>query len=477
MSAGRNHERQVIGVDERVSVGRAIPLGIQHMMSMFGSTVLVPILTGLDPNVAIMCSGIGTICYLLVTGNKIPSYLGSSFAFISPIIAIGATHGLSAAMSGVIVAGLVFLVIAGIIRLVGTGWLDRLLPPVLVASVMVVIGVGLSATAVNMAFMGTDDAGVSSFSGIGALVAGVTLLAAVVFSGQRGIVGTVPVLLAIIVGYALAAVLGLVDFAPVAAAAWVGLPNVSLPTFDVGAIVLIAPVAIVVVIEHIGHLLAVGEIVGKDYRKMMPRSLAGDGLSCIISGFLGGPPTTTYAENIGVMSVTRVYSTQIFWYAGAFALVVGGFCPKLAALIRSIPDPVMGGVCLLLFGLIASNGLRMLVANRVDFDANRNLMIASVVIILGVGMETSGVSIPLGDYTLPGMATSTLVGILLNLVLPREKRPNAAEPAGSEAQGQLASAGDPAGAGADGRRASVGDPTGAGELAGAGGPANPSRSL
>lgn len=415
------HEREVIGVDDRVTVGRAIPLGIQHMMSMFGSTVLVPVLTGLNPNVAIMCSGIGTICYLLVTRNKIPSYLGSSFAFISPILAVGATQGLDAAMSGVVVAGLVFLAVSGIIRLVGTGWLDRLLPPVLVASVMVVIGVGLAATAADMAFMTTDASGASVFYGTGAIVSFVTLAAAVVFSSMGGIVGTVPVLLAIIVGYLLSLALGLVDFTPVAEAAWVGLPHVSLPRFDPGAIALVAPVAVVVVIEHIGHLLAVGEIVGKDYREMLPRSLAGDGISTVISGFLGGPPTTTYAENIGVMSVTRVYSTQIFWYAAGFALVVGGFCPKLAALIQSIPSPVMGGVSLLLFGLIASNGLRMLVSNRVDFDVNRNLMIASVVIILGVGMETSGISIPVGDYTLPGMATSTLVGILMNLVLPRPK--------------------------------------------------------
>ena len=416
-----SHEREIIGVDDRVSVGRAIPLGIQHMMSMFGSTVLVPVLTGLDPNIAIMCSGIGTICYLLVTGNKIPSYLGSSFAFISPILAVGATKGLDAAMSGVIVAGLVFLAVAGVIRLVGTGWLDRLLPPVLVASVMVVIGVGLAATAADMAFMTDAADGTSVFFGTGALVAAVTLAAAVIFSGMSGIVGTVPVLLAIIVGYLLSLALGLVDFAPVAEASWIGLPHVSMPRFDLGAIALVAPVAVVVVIEHIGHLLAVGEIVGKDYRDMLPRSLAGDGISTMISGFLGGPPTTTYAENIGVMSVTRVYSTQIFWYAAGFALVVGGFCPKLAALIQSIPSPVMGGVSLLLFGLIASNGLRMLVSNRVDFDVNRNLMIASVVIILGVGMETSGISIPIGDYTLPGMATSTLVGIIMNLVLPRPK--------------------------------------------------------
>lgn len=415
------HEREIIGVDDRVSVGRAIPLGIQHMMSMFGSTVLVPILTGLDPNVAIMCSGIGTICYLLVTGNKIPSYLGSSFAFISPIIAVGATRGLDAAMSGVIVAGVVFLAVAGIIRLVGTGWLDRLLPPVLVASVMVVIGVGLSATAARMALEQIAADGTASFYAVGAIVAAVTLMSAVLFSSMGGILGTIPVLLSIVVGYLVSLPLGLVDFAPVAEAAWIGLPSISAPRFDAGAIALIAPVAIVTVIEHIGHLLAVGEIVGKDYRELLPRSLAGDGLSTVISGFVGGPPTTTYAENIGVMSVTRVYATQIFWYAAGFALIVGGFCPKLAALVQSIPGPVMGGVCLLLFGLIASNGLRMLVTNGVDFDQNRNLMIASVVIILGVGMETAGIAIPIGDYTLPGMATSTLVGIIMNLILPAPK--------------------------------------------------------
>lgn len=411
-----HRQRQVIGVDERISTARAIPLGIQHMMSMFGSTVLVPALTGLNPNVAIMCSGIGTICYLLVTRNKIPSYLGSSFAFISPILAAtAATGNLHTALSGVVVAGLVFLVVAGIIKLAGTEWLDRLLPPVLVAAVMIVIGVGLSATAVKMALNSSTD----SFQPIGAAVATIALFAAVVFSSMGGLFGTIPVLLAIIVGYLVACLLGLVDLAPVVSAAWIGLPPIQTPTFDLGAVALIAPVALVVVIEHIGHLLAVGEIVGKDYRPMLPRSLAGDGIATVISGFLGGPPTTTYAENIGVMSVTRVYSTQVFWYAAGFALVVGGFCPKLAAFINSIPTPVMGGVSLLLFGLIASNGLRMLVSNQVNFDENRNLMIASVVIIVGVGMETSGISIPIANYTLPGMATSALIGILLNLILPQ----------------------------------------------------------
>ena len=420
-------EREIIGVDDRVSVSRAIPLGIQHMMSMFGSTVLVPMLTGLHPSVAIMCSGIGTICYLLMTRNKIPSYLGSSFAFISPIIAIGATQGLDAALSGVVVAGVVFLIVAGIIKLVGTDWMDRVLPPVLVASVIIVIGVGLSATAVKMALYSSG----TEFVATGALIAAITLFAAVAFSSMPGLVGTIPVLLAIITGYVCACFAGLVDFSTVANAAWVGLPTLTAPKFDWGAIALIGPVAFVVVIEHIGHLLVVGEIVGKDYRPMLPRSLAGDGIATVISGFLGGPPTTTYAENIGVMSVTRVYSTQVFWYAAGFAFIVGGFCPKLEALIESIPTPVMGGVSLLLFGLIASNGLRTLVSNQVDFSKNRNLMIASVVIILGVGMETSGITIPLGSYTLPGMATSALIGIILNLILPSDEP--AADPEGEQA--------------------------------------------
>ena len=235
------------------------------MMSMFGSTVLVPVLTGLDPNVAIVCLGIGTICYLLVTRNKIPSYLGSSFAFISPIVIIGATRGLNAALSGVVVAGLVFLAVAGIIKLVGTGWLDRLLPPVLVAtSVMVVIGVEVvSATAAKMAFQTTAADGTTVFYGLGAIIAAITLFAAVIFSSMGGLIGTVPVLLAIILGYLVSLACGLVDFQPVIDAAWIGLPAFQHPEWDWGAIALIGPVALVVVIEHIGHLLAVGRLLAR----------------------------------------------------------------------------------------------------------------------------------------------------------------------------------------------------------------------
>ena len=425
-------ERPIIGVDDRVPVAKAIPLGIQHFMSMFGSTVLVPFLTGLSPSLAIMCSGIGTILYLLVTKGKIPSYLGSSFAFITPIAMVAQSQGVGAVGGALIVTGLVYVIVAGIIKVAGTGWLDFILPAPVVAPVIVVIGLGLSATAIKMAFFnGGYDSG-APFNYEGFAVAALTLAVSIVFSTCfRGFWSTIPVLIGVTAGYIASCFVGLVDFQPVIDAAWIGLPTLTAPTFDLGAIILIAPVAIVIIIEHIGHLLVVGEVVGKNYNDMLPRSLLGDGLSTMLSGFLGGTPTTTYAENIGVMSATHVYSTQIFWYAGGIALLVGGFCPKIEALINSIPTSVMGGVSLLLFGLIASNGLRMLVSNRVDFSKARNLMIVSAVLVVGVGMETAGIKIPVGVYELPGMATSAIIGVVLNLCLPKETVADDTYPAGS----------------------------------------------
>ena len=429
-------DRPIIGVDDRVPVAKAIPLGIQHFMSMFGSTVLVPFLTGLSPSLAIMCSGIGTILYLLVTRGKIPSYLGSSFAFITPIAMVASSQGVGAVGGALIVTGLVYVAVAGIIKVAGTGWLDFILPAPVVAPVIVVIGLGLSATAVKMAFFnGGYDSG-APFNYEGFAVAALTLAVSVVFSTCfKGFWSTIPVLIGVLVGYAASCILGLVDFQPIADAAWIGLPTITAPTFDLGAIILIAPVAIVIIIEHIGHLLVVGEVVGKNYNDMLPRSLLGDGLSTMVSGFLGGTPTTTYAENIGVMSATRVYSTQIFWYAGGIAFIVGGFCPKIEAIITSIPS-VMGGVSLLLFGLIASNGLRMLVSNRVDFSKARNLMLVSAILVVGVGMETAGMKIPVGAYEIPGMATSAIVGVILNLCLPKDTVADKTYPAG-EAGGDL----------------------------------------
>lgn len=420
--------KRVVQTDETLPVVQAIPLALQHLMAMFGATVLVPILTGLDPGVGLMTSGIGTIIYLICVRNKIPSYLGSSFAFITPIIAAAGgaaamgtdAYNLPAALGGLVVAGLVYVVIAGIVKAFGTDWINKVLPPALVGAVVIVIGLGLSAVAVKMSmFAFADPSQGIELSRVG--IAAVTLLSAVFFSSFfKGFARTIPVLLGIIVGYLVAIPFGLVDFQPVVDAAWIGLPKLTYPTFDLGAILIVAPVALVVVVEHIGHLLVINEITGKDFTPMLPQSLLGDGIATALSGAVGGTPSTTYAENIGVMAVTKVYATQLFWYAGAFAFLIGGFVPKLGAVINSIPTPVMGGVSLLLFGLIASSGLRLLVDSGIDFSHSRNLILASVVLVIGIGMETGGFTIPVGDYTIPGMALATIVGIVLNLILPKE---------------------------------------------------------
>jgi len=416
-------DHAVVQTDETMPMTRAIPLALQHLMAMFGATVLVPILTGLDPGVGLMTSGIGTIIYLICVRNKIPSYLGSSFAFIAPLIAVGGGPGgdnIPAALGGLVAAGVVYMIIAGIVKAFGTGWINKVLPPALVGAVVIVIGLGLSAVAVKMAMFPFAD----PTQGIdlkGLAVAAITLASAIVFSSFfKGFAKTIPVLLGIVVGYLVAIPMGLVNFEGVQSAAWIGLPTLTFPTFELDAILIIAPVALVVVVEHIGHLLVINEITGKDFTPMLPESLFGDGLATALSGAVGGTPSTTYAENIGVMAVTKVYATQLFWYAGAFAFVIGGFVPKLGAAISSIPTPVMGGISLLLFGLIASSGLRLLVDSGIDYSHSRNLILTSVVLVVGIGMETGGFTIPLGDYTIPGMALATVLGIVLNLILPQE---------------------------------------------------------
>ena len=421
-------ERGVIQTDEKLPILQVLPLSLQHLMAMFGATVLVPILTGLDPGVGLMTSGLGTILYLIVTRNKIPSYLGSSFAFIAPLIAVGggsaaiaAGEGnLPAALGGLVVAGFVYMIVAAFVKMFGTGWINKVLPPALVGAVVIVIGLGLSAVAVKMSLYPFAD----PTKGIDlklVLVAFITLASSIIFSSFfKGFMKTIPVLMGVVVGYLVSIPLGLVSFEAVKAAPWIGLPNVTFPTFELDAILIIAPVAIVVIVEHIGHLLVINEITGKDFTPLLPESLFGDGLATSVSGLLGGTPSTTYAENIGVMAVTKVYATQLFWYAGAFAFVIGGFVPKVSAVISSIPTPVMGGISLLLFGLIASSGLRLLVKSGIDYSHSRNLIMSSVVLTIGIGMETGGFTIPFGDYSIPGMALATFIGIILNLILPRE---------------------------------------------------------
>ena len=419
---------RIVQTDEKLPILQALPLSAQHLMAMFGATVLVPILTGLDPGVGLMTSGIGTILYLICTRSKIPSYLGSSFAFIAPLIAVGGGSAaiaagkgnLPAALGGLVAAGIVYMIVAGFVKIFGTGWITKLLPPALVGAVVIVIGLGLSSTAVKMAMFPFADP-TKGINLTGLAVAFITLTSAIIFSSYfKGFLKTIPVLLGVIVGYGVSIPLHLVDFSGIAKAGWIGLPNITLPSFDLNAILIIAPVAFVVIVEHIGHLLVINEITGKDFTPMLPESLFGDGLATAISGALGGTPSTTYAENIGVMAVTKVYATQLFWYAGGLAFIIGGFVPKVGAAISSIPTPVMGGISLLLFGLIASSGLRLLVKSGIDYGHSRNLIMSSVVLVIGIGMETGGFSIPLGKYTIPGMALATLLGVILNLILPKE---------------------------------------------------------
>lgn len=416
---------RVVQTDETLPLAQAIPLSVQHLMAMFGATVLVPYLTGLHPGIGLMTSGVGTIIYLICVRNRIPSYLGSSFAFIAPLIAVGGGPGgknIPAALGGLVAAGVVYMIVAGIIKYFGTGWLDKVLPPAVVGAVVIVIGLGLSAVAVKMAmFPGADPSKGVDLRGLA--VAAVTLFAAIAFSSYlKGFARTIPVLLGIVVGYLVSIPLGLVDFSGVTQAKWIDWPwqYFTYPRFDLNAVLIIAPVALVVVVEHIGHLIVINEITGKDFTPMLPESLFGDGLATALSGAVGGTPSTTYAENIGVMAVTKVYTTQVFWYAGALAFIIGGFVPKISALISSIPTNVMGGVSLLLFGLIASSGLRLLVDSGIDYSHSRNLILSSVVLVVGIGMETGGFTIPLGNYTIPGMALATVLGIVLNLILPPE---------------------------------------------------------
>ena len=422
------NERRVIQTDETLPILQALPLAAQHLMAMFGATVLVPYLTGLDPAVGLMTSGLGTILYLIITRGKIPSYLGSSFAFIAPLIIVGggaAAAGGAAnpgripyALGGLVAAGAVYMVVAGVVKVFGTGWLYKVLPPALVGAVVIVIGLGLAPTAINMVTTGGGPAG-APVNMLYILIAAVTLAAAIVFSSfLRGFARTIPVLLGIIVGYVVSIPFGLVKFGAVAAAPWVGLPHLTIAKFEPNAMLIIAPVALVVVVEHIGHLLVINEITGKDFSPMLPESLFGDGVATAVSGLVGGTPSTTYAENIGVMAVTRVYSVQLFWYAGALAFLIGGFIPKFGAVISSIPVPVMGGICVLLFGLIASSGLRMLVESGIDYSHSRNLILSSVVLVIGIG----NLSLTFGSYQIPAMALATLVGIVLNLILPKESK-------------------------------------------------------
>ncbi len=404
---------KTIGVEEKVPPVKGLLLGLQHFLSMFGATVLVPLLLGFSPSISVMCSGIGTAIYLLTTKGKIPSYLGPSFSFVGPIVLAEATVGQAGIGSAIVCAGFIFIACALVIRAIGTSWIDKLIPTTVMASIIFVIGCGLASTSVVDAFQTSDWHKL--------VIAFATFFAVVLCTCYgKGLFSTIPVLFGAFVGYTISLAFGEIDFSPVMEAAWVGLPQFTFPEVSLPAIILVSPIAFVVVIEHIGHVFVIGEMTGNDYKPILWRSILGDGLATTVAGFLGAPPATTFAENIGVLNITRVFSTQVFWYAAIAAIAIGGFCPKLGALISTIPSSVIGGVSIVIFGLIACNALKMLVNAQVDMNNMRNVIVFGGPVIIGVGMMTLSVGIPVGVYSIPGLAVAAILGILLNRVLPEE---------------------------------------------------------
>lgn len=399
--------------EQQLGLGQNLALGFQHLFAMFGATVLVPLLTGLDPAVALFSSGTGTLLFMLITKGKVPAYLGSSFAFIAPIISISGLWGVQYALGGAVAVGLVYILVSFVISKIGLDWIDRILPPVVIGSVIMVIGLGLATNAVGMA--GFTDGG--SLANADVRIALFTLLVTVIGSMFfRGFFAVVPILIGIISGYAFAITQGVIDFTPVRDAAWIGLPHFVTPKFSLTAIAMMLPVALVSITEHLGDVMVLSKITGKDYYRSpgLHRTLLGDGLATSWAAFFGGPPNTTYGENVGVLAITQVFSVSVVRTAAIIAVVLS-FVQKMGALISTIPTPVMGGVSIVLFGVIAASGIRTLVESGIDYGDKRNLIISSVILVLGIG----GAELGLGSFKLHGMALATVTGILLNLILPK----------------------------------------------------------
>ena len=399
---------RVIQVEEKLSFLQTLPLSFQHLFAMFGATVLVPILFKVNPATILLFNGIGTLIYLFICKGKIPAYLGSSFAFLSPVFLVLPQYGYEAALGGFIVVGAIFSLVALSIKAIGTKWLDIVFPPAAIGAIVAVIGLELAPTAAGMAGLTAEviDPTIITVSIFTLLV---TVFGTVAF---RRFLAIIPILIGVISGYILSFFMGIVDLSAISKAPWLEMPTLYTPEFNLGAILIILPAALVVIVEHIGHLIVTGNIVGKDLTQDpgLHRSLLGNGLSTMLSGFFGSTPNTTYGENIGVMAITKVYSVWVIGGAAVIAIILS-FVGKLAAAIQSIPVPVMGGVSLLLFGVIAASGIRMLVESKVDYNKPSNLILTSVILILGV----SNAHVTLGSVTLKGMALSTVVAIILSL--------------------------------------------------------------
>ena len=403
-----------IQIHERPPLLQSLPLSFQHLFAMFGSTVLVPILFGVDPATILLMNGLGTLLYIFITKGQIPAYLGSSFAFVSPVTAVIASHaggGYEYALGGFFAVGVVLILISLIIRVVGTSWIDVIFPPAAMGSIVAVIGLELVPTAADMAgLLPAEDEAMDSTA---VTVALLTLASTIIYwVTMRGFLKIIPILLGIVTGYVIAYFYGIVDFSAVGEAGWFQLPTFYQIQFNWMDILVILPAALVLIPEHIGHLVVTGNIVKKDLVQEpgLDRSLFGNGLSTVFSSLLGSTPNTTYGENIGVLAISRVYSTFIIGGAAGLAIILS-FSGKLAALISSIPTPVMGGISLLLFGIIAVSGLRMLVEQNVDYSNSQNLILTCVVLVIGI----SGASISIGNVALSGMGLATVVAIILSL--------------------------------------------------------------
>ncbi len=414
-------KRRIIGIHEKLPVLQSLPLSFQHLTAMFGATILVPILLGIDPAIALLMNGIGTLIYSWITKGGIPAYLGSSFAFIAPtLLIIGTMGNFSSAQGGFIFFGFFFIIISYVVKQWGIRWIDIIMPPAVMGAVVAIIGLELAPVAAQQAGLAPWPAAVGQV--VVAFHPDPKVLVVSMFTLFIGIAGSVlfrgfmqviPILLAVVAGYFLALFMGMVDTTTISNAPWFALPKFHTPIFNLSAIIIIAPACIVVLAEHISHLIVTGKITGEDLMKKpgLHRSLLGDGLSNVLSGFTGSPPNTTYGENIGVMAITKVYSVWVIRGAALMAIafsVIG----KVSAAISTIPPAVMGGITMLLFGVIAVQGFRMFVEQKVDFSKNRNMVLGAITFVIGVG----GAAINIGSVQLKGMAFAAIVGIFLSLL-------------------------------------------------------------
>ena len=386
----------VVAPDERLSWPRTNGIGAQHVVAMFGATFLVPVLTGFPPATTLLFSGVGTLLFLIITGNRLPSYLGSSFSVIAPVVAAGASHGAGSALGGLVAVGGILVVIGAVVHLVGTHWIDVVLPPVVTGAIVALIGFNL-APAANSNFEKGPLVG---------MVTLVLLVGALAFF--RGILGRLAIFLAVVLGYLLALALGDVDTSGIASAAWLGLPQFQTPTFNLAVLPMFLPAVIALVAENIGHVKSVGQMTGVDTDQLTGRALAADGVATVLAGLGGGSATTTYAENIGVMAATRVYSTAAYWVAGIVAIGLS-LCPKVGAAISAIPAGVLGGATIVLYGLVGVLGVRIWLTNHVDFSLPVNQMTAAIALIIGIADFTWHI----GTLTFTGIALGSIAALLV----------------------------------------------------------------